>query len=444
MASFMKKLEKILEQNRNTPDGAVDLNEDQRDSPTRVHPDHGEAVTANFGGKGGQTVDATGPIKTGVAAATLKTQPGDTSGGPTGHVPVNSDLPRPQLGGLDKDNKAPGKAKYTLGEESDDKEKPVDEEKKFPAFLKKKDDKDKDDKSKDVKEDKDEDDTKNANDRAGYTAKSKSGGMSEEAKGKAEKFDEEAEKEDKKAVAEATALLMKGEELSEAFKEKTSTIFEATLSLRLTDYRKKLNERYEGLLDARVEEIREQLSDKVNSHLDLVVESWMSTNEVDVQKGIKAELVEDFIGGLKSLFEEHYIDLPADKVDVVAEMAKKIGSLETKLNEQINDNAALLKKAKLFEKTEIFNKVAVGLTSTQAEKLRSLAESIEFKSAAQYEKSVSILKESIDTMPKKAVGSAKQTDLSEQVLNQNLNKPSQPAGMVSSVKESLARMEQNA
>lgn len=420
MTSFQKKLSKILK-------------EDQDSSPTRVHPEAGEDVT--HGVKDGTSkIDATGPIKTG-AAATLHTNPGPTTAGPTGHIPTNSDLPRPQLDGLDSENKNPGKKVYGISEEGeDDDKKDTVEEGKLPAFLVKKKDSD----SGDDKDKKKEVDEELANgDKKVDEAKD-----DEFPKSVAEEADDkEDEKADKEAVKEATNALLKGEKLSEVFREKTATIFEATLSLRLRDQRKKLTERFNRKLNDRVEEIREQLTESVNGHLDLVVENWVHANEVPLEKALKAELVEDFIGGLKSLLEEHYFELPAEKVDVVTEMVERLSASDKRLNEQIEVNLRLQRQVKLFERTEVFSKVSKGLVSTQTEKLRSLSEGTEFKTAAQFEAALVILKESIES---NQGGSEKKTapkNLSEQTLEQSVVQ-SNSSPLSSAVKDSMRRMAQ--
>jgi hypothetical protein len=422
--SFTKRLDAILANSKKN------LKEDQEHSPTGVHPESGQVVTANFGSKGGQTVDATGPIPTG-AAATLKTHVTNASGGPTGHIPVNSDLPRGQQGcGLDKDNKDAGKTpSYTLPEETDEDKNKEDMKEDVPPFLaKKKEGDDKDDK-KEVKEETDEKDEKAMKEEAEEKEKKE---VAEEA--------EEDEKADKKAVEEATAALVAGEAISEAFKVKTATIFESTLSNRIKAYRKKLHERMERKLNARVEEIREDLTSKVEGHLDLVVEGWVKENEVGIDSGIRAALVEEFIGGLKTLFEESYIEVPENKIDVLAELTNRINILESKLSEQIETNVDLQKKNRLFERSEILTKASKGLTSTQAQKLKELSEGTDFKTSKQFEQSVNILKESVTGTPNP--GKGQKQDLAEQTLTESPN-VSNSSKQMSSVVDTLARMAKN-
>jgi hypothetical protein len=434
--TFTKKLEKILQEQKNQK--ASVLTEEQN-SPTSVHPEKGEDVThGTIDGTG--KIDATGPIKAG-AEATLKTSPGDTTAGPTGHIPGNSDLPRAQHDGLDKENKNPGKKAYGLheeGKDEDGKEK-VEEEKKLPAFLQKKDSKEDDGDKKEVKE---ESETDDANKKAGFKAEEFDQEEGDKSKENLTKEEKDDAKEDKKTVEEATKALFKDEKLSETFKEKTATIFEATLSLRLKDYRKKLNERYSRKLNERVEEIREQLSEAVNGHLDLVVEHWVKENEVPLEKAIKAELVENFLSGFKDLCEEHYIELPDDKVDVVVEMAGRIERMEKQLNEQISTNVTLQKQVKLFERTEVFNRVSNGLAATQVEKLKSLSESVEFKSAKAFETALTTLKENAlgNSDAKTQKKSEPQKTLAEQTLEQATGIETSAPGQMTSIKNAMARM----
>lgn len=443
--SFQEKLEKILRESAHNPEKKDELKEDQKDSPTRVHPEAGQDVThGKIDGTG--EIDATGPIPTGLDK-TLKTQPGPTTAGPTGHIPTSGDLPK------------------ALFSEEDDKEDV--EEGKAPPFLKKKEDHkepdgdedggkgdgDSDDKGK--KEVKEEDqskavgkDGKEANDRAGYTKKSAGDGekVNEELdheegdKSKSELKTEEKEEddEDKKAVEEAKEKVFADEEFSEAFKVKASAIFEEVLSARIKAYRGKLKAQMAEKLTEQTEEIRKDLAEKVNGHLDLVVENWVKTHEVALESAIKNQLVEEFIGGLKALFEEHYIEIPEEKVNVIAEMANKVTSLEGKLNEQIEANVSLQGKIRLMERTEVFNEVTKGLAITQVEKLRGLAENVEYQTADQFKKALTTLKEtSLSTAATKTQPSGK--TLAEQTLEQN-PASQETSKQVASVKEVLARM----
>jgi hypothetical protein len=446
MLTFKDKLDRILRADRTV------LNESEEaygtQSPTQVKPERGQEVTTSLDGTG--KIDATGPIPTNLDK-TLKTTPGvSPTEGPTGHIPTNADLPRPQHDGLDKDNKSPGKDSlpptpkvYGLHEEEDEEDE-KEKKKKLPPFMKKKQLKEEDDekKEKEVKESESE---------AAKTLLGKPQGAGEKAEKVKEETDQdegdktkhelakeekEDEKEDKKAVKEATSALFAGETISEVLKEKTAIIFEATLSQRIKEYRKVLTERFTKKLNSRVETIREELTNQVSDHLDLVVEHWVKENEIPLERAIKSELVEDFITGLKTLFEENYIELPAEKVDVVSEMVDRISKLEKKLNEQIDMNIGLQKQVKLHERSEVFDKVTKGMVATQVEKLRGLSENVEFKGAKSFETTLVTLKESVEGTQKKPVQTP--TNLAEQTLEQSQSP--ETSGLFESVKESLARM----
>jgi hypothetical protein len=249
------------------------------------------------------------------------------------------------------------------------------------------------------------------------------------------KEEKEDDKEDKKTVEEATKALFAGDTISEALREKTAIIFEATLSTRIKEYRQVLNDRYTKKLNSRVETIREELTELVNGNLDLVVEDWSKKNDIPLENAIKSELTEDFIVGLKSLFEEHYIELPSEKINVVTELVDRISKLENKLNEQIQSNVELSKQVKLNERTEVFNKVTKGMIETQVEKLRGLSENVDFKNSTQYETSLVTLKES--------VGSTKKPETKRtlnEVVETNTEEETLPTDMFTSLKGSMARM----
>jgi hypothetical protein len=269
-----------------------------------------------------------------------------------------------------------------------------------------------------------------ANNRAGYTKKMHGDG---------EKFNEEDEKdeaEDKKVVKEATSKLFTGETISEALKVKMSSIFEETLSSRIKSYRKKLKDQANVQLNERVEEIREQLSEKVESHLDLVAENWVKANELPLETALKAELTEEFICGLKSLFEQHYIDIPQDKVDVVAGLAEKVSELEGKLNEQLEVTAQLNSKNKELIRGGIFEEVSRGMVSTQVDKLKNLSESVKFENADQYKASLSTLKESLS----KPVATNAKADFADQTLKESTGREKKSGSqMVNQVNEAQAR-----
>lgn len=208
----------------------------------------------------------------------------------------------------------------------------------------------------------------------------------------------EAEAEDvmenyKVDMSEHVDALLAGEELSEEFKEKAKTIFEAAVKQKVAEEIAVLEEAFAATLEEEVTRINEELSSNVDDYLNYVVEQWTAENEVAIEAGLRSELTEEFISGLRNLFAEHYIDIPEDKVSVVEEMGNKIAELETKLNEEIERGVALNKMLNESKTNEILFNACDGLTDTQAEKLKALAEGIEYSDVKEYAQKISVLKE---------------------------------------------------
>ena len=193
---------------------------------------------------------------------------------------------------------------------------------------------------------------------------------------------------------EDVEALFAGEDLSEEFKEKAKTIFEAAVKAKMQSEIARLEEAYAATLEEEVATIKEELSNNVDDYLNYVVEQWVSDNEVAIEAGLRTELTEEFIGGLRQLFAEHYIDIPEDKVSVIEEMGTKIEELETKLNEEIERNVELSKVLSESTREAIMHDMTEGLTATQAEKLKTLAEGVEFVDAKTYATKLQTLRES--------------------------------------------------
>jgi len=181
--------------------------------------------------------------------------------------------------------------------------------------------------------------------------------------------------------------------ISEEFKTKVSTIFEARVLDRISQIEENIESHYSSLLEEAVESVKTDLTEKVNDYLAYVVEQWMADNEIAIEKGIRAELTEDFISGLRNLFAEHYIDVPAEKVDLVDEMASKIDDLEVKLDEEVERNVEYRKALIEAHKVEATREVCEGLTDTQVEKIKSLAESVEFSTEEEYKSKLETIRE---------------------------------------------------
>ena len=196
------------------------------------------------------------------------------------------------------------------------------------------------------------------------------------------------------AIEEDVNALLSGEDLSEEFKEKAKTIFEASINAKITDIENQLNEAYEQKLVEEVESIKVELTERTDSYLEYVAQEWLDENAIAIEKGIKSEMTESFMEGMKKLFEEHYVTLPDDKYDVLENMVDKLDEMETKLNEQIEKNVALNQRLGESTAQTIFNNVAEGLATSQKEKLQSLAEGVEFESEESYRGKIETLKES--------------------------------------------------
>lgn len=210
--------------------------------------------------------------------------------------------------------------------------------------------------------------------------------------------EEEDEKEDEmkkesyhKNMKEDVEAMFEGESISEDFKSKVATIFEARVHDRVSQIQEELEARYSSSLEEAITDVTEAITEKVNDYLNYVVEEWMQENAIAIEKGLRTELTEDFIVGLRNLFAENYINIPDEKVDVVEELSLKVEELETQLNEQIDVSIGLAKELNESKKIEVFHAVAEGLTFTQMEKLKSLVESVEFTTEEEFaEKLVTI------------------------------------------------------
>ena len=191
--------------------------------------------------------------------------------------------------------------------------------------------------------------------------------------------------------------LLGGEELTEEFKAKAKTIFEAAINSKVSEIRATLEEEYSEKLAEEVAEEKEALQERVDSYLEYVSDEWMEENQLAIEHGLKTELTESFLSGMKSLFEENYVSIPEDKYDVLESMVEKLDDMETKLNEQIEKNITLNGRLAESVADGILESVSGGLAATQKEKLASLAESVEFESEETYRDKLETLKESYFT-----------------------------------------------
>ena len=195
-------------------------------------------------------------------------------------------------------------------------------------------------------------------------------------------------------VSDDVKALLEGTELSEEFAEKAKTIFEAAVKAKISEEYDRLVEHFANELDKQVSEIKSELSEEVNGTVNYAIGQWIEENQVAVDRGIRNEITEDFIAGLKNLFEEHYISIPDDKVDVVEGMAESIREMEERLDEQVKANVKLQNRLNESAKINVLNTVSEGLTDTQKDKLAALAEGVDFTSEEEFSKKVTTIKES--------------------------------------------------
>ena len=194
--------------------------------------------------------------------------------------------------------------------------------------------------------------------------------------------------------ADVKALVSSDADLSEEFKDKAATIFEAAVKTRIQEQTKILEAQYEEKLSAETETVKEAMVEKVDSYLNYVVEEWMKENELAVERGIRTEIAEDFITGLKDLFKEHYIDVPEEKYNVLDDLTNQNKKLEEKLNEQIAKNVDLSKEVSQSAKSKAINEVASDLADTEKEKFEKMAENVEYDSADKFREKLETIKES--------------------------------------------------
>ena len=204
----------------------------------------------------------------------------------------------------------------------------------------------------------------------------------------------ESETTEEVSVEEDVEALLQGEELSEEFQAKAKTIFEAAINSKVAAIVEELEADHIKAIKEETEELRGEVTERVDSYLEYVADEWLQENKLAVDQGLKSELSESFMTGMKSLFEEHYVSIPEDKYDVLESMVNKLDDMESKLNEQIDKNVALNKRLAESASDGILSEVSEGLAITQKEKLASLAESVEFESEIDYREKLVTLRES--------------------------------------------------
>jgi len=209
-----------------------------------------------------------------------------------------------------------------------------------------------------------------------------------------EESGEEVVEEEVIDVEEDINALISGEELSEEFQEKARTIFEAAIRTKIAEIKEEMKSEYEQALVEEVAAVKAELSERTDAYLEYVADEWMSENQLAVEHGLKTEMTESFLSGMRGLFEDHYVTIPEEKYDVIHSMVEKLDEMEDKLNEQINKNVALNKRLSESVADVILADVSEGLALSQKEKLASLAENVEFESESNYREKLETLRDS--------------------------------------------------
>ena len=255
-----------------------------------------------------------------------------------------------------------------------------------------------------------------------------------------ENDEEEDKKKKKKKVEESISIeedvdaLLSGEDLSEEFREKAKLIFETAINAKISEIYESLEEHYESKLLEEVDSMKGQLVERVDAYLEYVADEWLQENALVVEQGLKTEMTESFLQGMKGLFEDHYVTIPDDKYNVLESMVDKLDEMETKLNEQIERNVALNQRLAESVADVIFSDITEGLATSQKDKLASLAENVEFDSEANYREKLVTLKESY--FPR---NTSAQRDYSETLSEEtNYNEP--VSGVMGSYLQTLSRV----
>ena len=236
-------------------------------------------------------------------------------------------------------------------------------------------------------------------------------------------------------IEEDVEALLAGEELSEDFQEKARTIFETAIKTKVAEVQEELKAQYETTLEEEVSVIKEELTDRVDAYLEYVAEEWISENQLAIEQGLKAEMTESFLTGMRSLFEDHYVTIPEEKYDVTTAMVEKLDEMEDKLNEQIKSNVALNQRLAESVADVIFSEVCEGLALSQKDKLASLAENVEFDSEDNYREKLATLRNSY--FPENA---GAQRDTSENISESSESIAQPVTGLMESYLDTLTRV----
>ena len=261
--------------------------------------------------------------------------------------------------------------------------------------------------------------------------------VSEEETSEEEVVSEEEVLEVEYNVEEDVDALLQGEELSEEFQEKARTIFETAIKTKVAEVQEELKAQYETTLEEEVSAIKEELTDRVDAYLEYVAEEWITENQLAIEQGLKAEMTESFLTGMRSLFEDHYVNIPEEKYDVTTAMVEKLDEMEDKLNEQIKSNIALNQRLAESVADVIFSEVCEGLALSQKDKLASLAENVEFDSEDNYREKLVTLRNSYFSEK-----TGTQRDNSENISESSESIAQPVTGLMESYLDTLTRVSQ--
>ena len=219
-----------------------------------------------------------------------------------------------------------------------------------------------------------------------------------------DKDESKAKKEEKEIeidVSEDVSALIDGEELSEEFKTKAATIFEAAVKSKISKIRKQIRDESKKDIEDRTEAMQKEMTEKMDEYMNYVVKEWMEENKLAVEQGVRNEVTESFISGLKKLFEEHYIDVPSEKEDVFESLVQEVAELETKLDEQTEKHMDTAKELNTYKAKDVFHEITGGMVDTDIEKMKELTEDVDYESDEQYKEKLNIIKNSYFKTDKK-------------------------------------------
>jgi len=239
------------------------------------------------------------------------------------------------------------------------------------------------------------------------------------------------------AMKEDVAEMFEGDDLSEEFKDRASTIFEAAVAARANLEVVRIEEEFATKLDEAVVEVKEEMAEKVDQYLDYVVEQWIEDNKLAIESSIRADVTENFMEGLRNLFAENYINVPDEKLDVIGELHAQIEDLEGKLDESVNKQLELQSVIDEATKEATFDEVSEGLAATQVEKLRTLAEGLEFGDAESYGKKLQIIKDKYFSEKKEVTTTGVVTEEAEEGVDRTVEVPAHMAHYVSAISRNV-------